>query len=154
MSTGEVTDLSPLVGTWTGTGRGEYPTIATFAYEETTTFAAVLGKPYLTYEQRTVLDDGRPSHRESGFVRPGVDGGVEWVIAQPTGHAELSTGTFDGRTLDATTTGVVVAPTAKEVRALHRRYVVDGDVLRYEVAMAAVGLPLQAHLSAELRRTS
>jgi hypothetical protein len=75
------------------------------------------------------------------------------VIAQPTGHTEVSTGTFDGTTLDMTTVGILTSPTALEVRQLRRRYVVEGDELRYELDMAAVGQPLQRHLRASLRRT-
>jgi hypothetical protein len=148
------TDLSALVGTWEGAGTGSYPTIHGFAYVESATFAVAPGKPFLVYEQRTrAADDGRPLHRESGFVRPGADGAVEWVIAQPTGHTEVSTGTFDGTTLDMTTVGILTSPTALEVRQLRRRYVVEGDELRYELDMAAVGQPLQRHLRASLRRT-
>jgi hypothetical protein len=147
------TDLSALVGTWEGTGTGTYPTIPGFAYVESATFAVAPGKPFLAYEQRTrAADDGRPLHRESGFLRPGADGAVEWVIAQPTGHAEVSAGTFDGTTLEVTTVGIVTSATALEVRQLRRRYVVDGDELRYELEMAAVGQPLQRHLVAGLRR--
>ncbi len=151
------TDLSAFVGTWEGTGTGSYPTITPFAYVETATFAVVPGKPFLAYEQRTrAADDGRPLHRETGFLRPGADGAVEWVLAQPTGHAELSTGTVTasatGGVLDVTTTAVLLSPTALEVSQLRRRYTVDGDLLRYEIDMAAVGQPLQRHLVAELRR--
>jgi len=152
-----ITDLSALVGTWEGAGSGVYPTISGFGYVETATFTAVPGKPFLAYEQRTRADDdGRPLHRETGYLRPGADGAVEWSLAQPTGHAELSVGTFavtaGGGVLDVTTTAVLRSPSALEVSQLRRRYTVDGDVLRYELDMAAVGQPLQRHLAAELRR--
>ena len=42
--------------------------------------------------------------------------------------------------------------TAKAVTATHRTFEVDGGVLRYRVAMAAVGVELTHHLSAELAR--
>jgi len=50
----ELEPLSFLLGEWRGTGIGEYPTVDSFTYEEVLEFGNV-GKPYLTYRQRTWL---------------------------------------------------------------------------------------------------
>ncbi len=47
---------------------------------------------------------------------------------------------------------VIAAPTAKRVDATERRISVDGDTMRYEVHMAAVGEPMTPHLEATLHR--
>jgi hypothetical protein len=152
----DVAPLAFLLGVWSGTGEGEYPTIEPFGYEETVAFGHA-GKPFLSYGQRTAAaDDGRPLHAETGYWRSPAPGRLEVVLAHPTGVAEVLGGTFEatagGGVLDLRTTAVTCTPSAKEVTALERRFEVDGDELRYTLAMAAVGLPMTHHLRAVLRR--
>jgi hypothetical protein len=145
--------LAWLLGTWVGEGRGEYPTIEPFRYGEEIRLSHV-GKPWLAYSQRTWdLDDGRGLHAETGYWRPRPEGGVEVVIAQPSGLVEVLDGAFDGTTLVLDSVLVGRTPTAKEVTAVARRFEVQGDTLSYQLAMAAVGQPLQHHLAARLRRS-
>jgi hypothetical protein len=152
-----VAPLAALLGTWAGEGRGEYPTIESFGYREEITFGHV-GKPFLAYGQKTrATDDGRPLHAETGYVRVPSPGRIEVVLAHPTGITEVEEGTIgddDGAlVIELATSAIARTATAKEVTALERSFRIDGDELTYTVRMAAVGLPLQHHLSATLRRT-
>ncbi|MGE0877851.1 MAG: FABP family protein [Acidimicrobiia bacterium] len=142
-----------LLGTWVGEGTGEYPTIEPFSYRETLTFGHV-GKPFLVYTQRTQGLDGAPMHAETGYWRSVGDGLLEVVLAQPFGAVEISEGSANGGTIELHTTSVVTTATAKRVDEVVRRFTVTGDEMAYDVAMAAVGVPLTHHLSARLLRNT
>jgi hypothetical protein len=147
--------LLGLVGTWRGRGHGEYPTIDSFDYLEEITLAPGPGKPFLVYSQRTRdPDDDAPMHAETGYWRPVGGDAIELVVAQPTGIVERLCGPWDGAVADLSDDEVAITPTAKSVTRTHRRFELDVDVLRYTMAMAAVGEPLTHHLSAELRRVT
>jgi len=145
-----------LVGTWVGEGKGEYPTIESFSYREEITFSPVPTKGFLAYQQKTWKSDtDQPLHSESGYLRP-ADGGVELVLAQPTGLVELHNGAISGdetsHRIDFVSTLVTGTPTAVDVTAVERSIEVTGDSLTYRMRMRAVGQPLTHHLAATLTR--
>lgn len=158
----DLAHVAHLLGTWSGRGRGDYPTIGSFDYVETVTFTHV-GKPFLCYTQRTraLLPDGSlgpPMHAESGYWRFPERGRVEVVLSHPTGVNEIEEGSIDvddqgATTIRLETTSVALTASAKSVTGIHRTWRVHGDTIAYRVRMAAVGLPLQDHLEAELRRS-
>ncbi len=148
--------LAPLLGTWAGRGAGEYPTIQPFEYFEEVAFTHV-GKPFLVYAKKTkAASDGRPLHAEVGYLRVPQRGRVEFVLAHPSGIAEIEVGTLSvaGGVIDMelATTEIGRTPTAKEVTALSRSFRIDGDELSYSVRMGAVGQPEQHHVAAVLHR--
>ncbi|MBK5306424.1 MAG: FABP family protein [Frankiaceae bacterium] len=144
-----------LVGTWGGLGVGGYPTIEGFRYEQELTFSHD-GRPFLAYESRAWLvdDDGdriKPSGRESGFWRATGERQLEVVLAHPTGIVEVYVGESTFTKIELATDVVARTSTAKEVTGLKRLYGKVEDDLAYAVDMAAVGQPLQSHLSARLQ---
>jgi hypothetical protein len=148
--------LSFLIGRWEGAGVVGYPTIESARFGQEISFSHN-GKPYLIYLSRTwLLDDegrvGRPLAMETGFWRPQPDGQLEVLLAHPTGVTEIYIGEMSGTKIEMATDAVARTSTAKEVTAGRRLYGLIGADLAYAYDMAAVGQPLQAHVSAQLKR--
>jgi hypothetical protein len=150
----DLTPLAFLVGTWRGVGVGGYPTIESFRYAQELAITHD-GRPFLMLTSRSWLldDDGarvRPLAVESGFWRPGSDAVVELVLAHGAGFAEIWLGVVRATTVTLATDLVARTGTAKEVTGGRRQYALaDGELLTtYD--MAALGQPLQPHLSARL----
>jgi hypothetical protein len=145
-----------LLGRWEGAGVVGYPTIESAQFGQEITFSHN-GKPFLIYSSRTWLLDadgqiGRPLAVESGYWRPQPDGQLEVVLAHPTGITEIYLGEVTGTKIEMATDAVVRTSTAKEVTAGRRLYGLIGTDLAYAYDMAAMGQPLQAHASAQLKR--
>lgn len=160
---GDLAPLAFLLGTWAGAGLGGYPTIDSFRFGQELAFTHN-GKPFLAYTSRSWLldDDGnrvRPLATETGFWRarqrvPGSDkpAEAEVLLTHPTGFVEIYLGEVDGAKVELRTDMVGRTATAKDYSAGHRLYgLVEGDLM-WAYDMAAVGQPLQPHLSAQLRR--
>jgi len=150
--------LLPFVGVWRGRGSGEYPTIKPFEYAQELRISHD-GRPFLRYESRAWLieEDGtpiRPAARESGWWRPYGRDEVEILLTHPTGFLEMWAGRVDGTKVEVVTDTVVRSPEAKEVTAGHRLYGIVEGALMYAYDLAAVGQPLQPHLSARLLRVA
>ena len=78
-------------------------------------------------------------------------GSVELVVAHPNGHAEVAEGRLEGTSISVASISLTRTSTAKQVDAIERDIRVDGEIMTYELRMAAVGQPLDGHLQAELR---
>jgi THAP4-like, heme-binding beta-barrel domain len=152
--------LRLLIGEWSGSGRGEFPTVEPFEYLETLTFAGD-HRPFLHYEERTKRRsagqaDYIPSHWESGFLRLLPDGEVELINTQGSGRLERLTGSLEG-----TETGLILRlqSTAflNDPRMVEtsRTITVDGNKMHYTQNMYTTAVPGPAHhVEATLNRIS
>ena len=150
--------LTLLEGTWTGEGRGEYPTITSFDYHELLAFTRRDEKS-MSYEQRTQKRlEGRTdyvvSHWENGFIQIRDDGTLELVNAQSNGRSEHLVGTIETSD-DLIRIHFVSKTITNDPRMISsaRRFELDGDTLRYEMEMQTTKTEqLTQHLKIELKR--
>ena len=150
--------LAWILGTWAGTGHGEYPTIEPFQFGQELIFQQD-GRPFIHYFSRSWIVDAegntvRPAAQETGFIRPQEDGHLEMVLAHNTGFVEIWDGELhpDRPSFEIVTDAVARTATAKDYAGGKRLYgYVEGDLL-YAYDMAAMGQPLQPHTHARLVR--
>lgn len=149
--------LAWLLGTWTGVGVGGYPDVPEFRFGHEVSFTHD-ARPFLAYDSRSwLLDDAgeqvRPLARETGFWRPQPEGALEVLLAHSSGVVEIYVGEVSGAKVELSTDVAVHTATAKPYTGGHRLYgLVEGDLL-WAYDMAAMGKPLQPHMSARLQRT-
>jgi len=85
-----IEQLKAFEGSWKGNGKGNYPTIDAFEYEEILTFRFDMSYPLIAYEQKTLLiPQNESSHWETGFIMPLEDGSVELSNAQGGSRVEV-----------------------------------------------------------------
>lgn len=152
--------LHLLLGEWSGSGKGEFPTIEPFEYLETINFSSD-GRPFLHYDQKTRRrrsgqTEYAPSHWESGFIRLLPDGQVEVTCAQNGGRLEMLRGS-----LEPTETGLILRlqSTAflNDPRMLETSRIItlEGDTLHYIQTMHTTAVPGSTHhVEARLNRVS
>lgn len=154
----ELVPLAWLIGRWEGAGVVGYPTIESANFGQEIEFSHN-GKPFLAYTSHTWLldDDGtrvRPLASETGYWRPRPEGMLEVTLAHPTGFSEIWVGEAGGGKIELRTDVVARTESAKEYTAGHRLYgLVEGDLF-WAFDMAAMGLPLQSHVSGRLKRVA
>jgi hypothetical protein len=155
MTTSQIFSL--FEGTWSGEGRGGYPTVTSFDYRETLTFTRRDEKT-LAYEQRTQKRyDGTtewlPSHWESGFIRSLDNGDLEMTCAQ-IGRTEVLIGSVES--VDAMVrihfVSKIITNDPRMVSSA-RTFELVGDTLRYEAEMHTIKVDrLTKHLGIALQR--
>lgn len=150
--------VDALVGTWTGEGEGQYPTIEPFGYRETLQVVERSDHPAVHYEQRTwrkTPDGETPSHWETGLLRLSSNGDVRLLNAQG-GRSEVMEGTWE-RKDDAWIIhleGIGYAGDERVVRSL-RNLRFEGRTLDYTMHMETTATnQMSLHLAASLTRQS
>ncbi|MGH3888136.1 MAG: FABP family protein [Pseudonocardiaceae bacterium] len=153
--------LAPLLGVWRGEGLAQYPSLlGEFRYGQQIAFGHD-GRPFLAYEaQAWLLNPAgevlRPAAREVGWWLVDEEEIIELVLAHMFGICEIYYGGRTGETsweLESDT--VARTDSARETTAAARLYgIVENGQLAYAEERALRGLPMQPHLSAQLKRVT
>jgi hypothetical protein len=152
-------DLYPLawmVGTWAGTGRGEYPGIEAFDFAQEVTFSHD-GRNFLNYYSRTwIIDENKdivkPYEFESGFWRVRDGKVLEVVLSLSQGISEGWLGVVDGAKIQLVLDKGYSTPSANIVDGGQRLYGnVEGELF-FAHDMAMNGQELQAYMWSSLAR--
>jgi len=151
--------LAPLLGVWRGEGLAQYPSLpGAFRYGQQITFAHD-GRPFLVYGARAWLLNSsgevlRPAAREVGWWRMDEDETIELVLAHMFGICEIYDGWRTSETAwELVCDAITRTDTARETAAAARLYgILENGELAYAEERALRGLPLQPHLSAQLKR--
>eukprot|EP00474_Spongospora_subterranea_P001748 CRZ02206.1 hypothetical protein [Spongospora subterranea] len=158
----QIAKLAPLLGTWSGHGRGEYPTIAPFEYHDHIEFLST-GQPFLLMQQRTFKKNPevKPMHSEMGFWRmtPGSNS-VSMSISHAMGLAEISEGSLvvEGGNfvflLESTHLTRIESASHPYANKIRRKFTVNANLsdMEYTVEMETENSPMTFHLFGRLSK--
>ena len=150
--------LHKLIGTWEGSGSGQFPTIDDFRYREGLEITGDYHGAILHYNQRTwrrLTDDGEAeSHVETGFIGLTDEGTVEITSSQGLDRVEVLRGALSpgdpGFSIDLES--ISISHDSRMIRSW-RSIVLGAERLSYTMGMATTAVPDGAdHLKAELTR--
>lgn len=151
--------LARLSGNWRGRGRGQYPTIDSFEFEEETSIVVAPEYPMLRHEQRTwLLPEREASHWELGFWRAVSDEEVELSTAQDSGRIEVLRGRVEAEGGDGLRMELFSTFLGNDSRLVKTERIlrVQSGMLHYTKLMATTTTPTPTrlqHLEARLERT-
>ena len=153
--------LLKLAGTWSGEGNGEYPTIASFSYQETTVFTHDGERNQLHFDQRTIRPDAEgnwmQAHWECGFLFWQGDNAMQLCTVHSGGRFEKLDGLLrletDGWRIDFESD--FFGNDARMV-ASSRVWKLQNGIFSYEMSMATHTTPqpkMLFHLGASLQQS-
>mmetsp|Transcript_17361 Transcript_17361/g.43606 ORF Transcript_17361/g.43606 Transcript_17361/m.43606 type:complete len:302 (-) Transcript_17361:1282-2187(-) len=165
------TPLAWLQGVWRGRGKGIYPTIKDFEWNEEMIISGDISnpRPVLHYKQRTwsMAPLPKPMHEEAGFIRVlaahASGPRVEFVVSAPNGVQTIEEGTLDeeARTLSLRSVCIGRSSTARPphvvefVRTYHVDTSTEPPTLHYTMDMSTTTWPtVTRHLEAWLTKVA
>ncbi len=81
-----------LTGTWKGSGKGSFPTLESFDYEELLVFKCLKEEPYLEVSQKAWTLNGEERqlvHWETGIITMLSDRQLKWYCSHMNGRMEV-----------------------------------------------------------------
>jgi hypothetical protein len=153
----DLVPLAFLLGHWSGRGKGEYPGDPPFEFGAELTLSADQ-RPFASYAYHSWELDAegaavKPLEVEYGFWRIDGDGGLEVVLAQPVGQAEVWYGRIDGAKVEIATDAVVRTHSATDAySAGHRLYGLVEGKLMWAFDKATDTQPMTSYTWATLER--
>jgi len=152
--------ISWLIGRWeSDNGKGQFPNLSNFSYNESIEFRSCGVQPLLIYTQLAYKPEtGASIHVESGFLRAGPDNTFSFCLAHDTGFTTIEEGKInpeDGETkLVVRSEHISLSKSFVETHVLQteRTFERDGDILKKRFGMATAKMPeLKHHLEATFK---
>lgn len=151
--------IDGLCGTWSGMGKGGFPTISPFEYREELIVHRSDEARLWHYVQRTwkITPQGEaPSHQETGFITVDDAGVIEILNAQGSDRVEVLRGGLSGSAQQwELEVEAIVQGHDSRMQASRRKLQWSGESLQYEMYMATNRVEQSTfHLQASLGKTT